>query len=255
MPAKTAPLCVTIGGFDPSGGAGVLADVRTFEAFGCRGAAAITSLTFQNSWTFSGAEHVNATTLVAQFSSISDEDRIFGAKTGMLPTREIVEEVALLFHNTRLPAPVVDPVIESSTGGLLIDDSTIDVMLDEMLPVARLVTPNVMEAQRITNSSIVDEATMIAATEKIRKLGACAVLIKGGHLPQTDSREVIDVLNDAGTITVFRDDRIYCSNVRGTGCMLSAAIAAGLAKGTNLVDAVSDARAFVLEKLRQCASA
>ncbi|HEV7683200.1 MAG TPA: bifunctional hydroxymethylpyrimidine kinase/phosphomethylpyrimidine kinase, partial [Pyrinomonadaceae bacterium] len=219
---------LTIAGFDPSGGAGVLADVRTFAAFGLQSAAAITSITFQNNTGVFGAMHQTPEAVSAQIQPLLENLTVTCAKTGMLPTREVVLEVARLFRETDLPAPVVDPVIRSSSGQSLMDEAALDQLVTELIPLARLVTPNIPEAETLTATAIASEADMRNAAAAIRKLGARAVLIKGGHLAPGDA---IDVLDDEGNVTVFREQRIEGAELHGSGCILSAAIAAGLGKG------------------------
>jgi hydroxymethylpyrimidine kinase/phosphomethylpyrimidine kinase len=144
------PVALTVAGFDPSGGAGIVADVKTFTAFGCFAAAAVTSLTYQNTTGVFGAAHQTAETVRAQVLAVAEDFRVAGAKTGMLPTREIIREVARLFNETSLPAPVVDPVVRSTSGFDLIDDEALEALKRELLPLARVVTPNVPEAERLT---------------------------------------------------------------------------------------------------------
>src|SRR5438270_13499985 len=139
---ETPPVTLTVAGFDPSGGAGVVADVKTFTAFGCFAAAAVTSLTFQNTAGVFGAAHQSAEVVRAQVLAVAEDFPVAGAKTGMLPTRETVVEVARLFRETDLPAPVVDPVVRSTTGHELMDDAALDALKRELLPLARVVTPN-----------------------------------------------------------------------------------------------------------------
>ena len=179
---NATPLALTIAGLDPSGGAGVIADLRAFTAFGCSPAAAITSITFQNDEEVFGAEHLSAQTIRGQVMAIADEYRVECAKTGMLPTREVVREVARLFRETSLPAPVVDPVIRSTSGYALMEEDALAELLAGLLPLARLVTANTTEAEQITGLRINDVEEMRAAAKAIRELGARAVLIKGGHL-------------------------------------------------------------------------
>lgn len=244
----TVPVALTIAGFDPSGGAGVLADVRTFAAFGVRAVAAVTSLTFQNDREFFGAVHQSGATVRSQIESTIARYEIACAKTGMLPTAEVVREVARLFRNEELPAPVVDPVLVSSSGKRLMEEDAVVVLRDELFPICRVVTPNIPEAETLTGMQITLEAHMREAAARIRNLGARAVLIKGGHLRSDLS---IDVLDDDGEITVFRGERIEGAVLHGSGCILSAAIAAELSKGMSLQDAVSDAKRFVFEELRK----
>ena len=247
--ANTTRVVLTIAGFDPSGGAGIIADVRALMAFGCRPAAAVTSLTFQNSETVFGSIHQTAESLRAQIFPLVKEFQIAAVKIGMLPTRELVLEVARLLRETSLPAPVVDPVLHSSSGYELMEPAAREVWLTELMPLARLITPNIPEAERLTGSPIKNESDMHAAAAKLREAGARAVLVKGGHLPVLQS-EAIDVLDDDGTVTVFRGVWIDGPPVRGTGCMLSAAIAAGLAVDMSLQESVSAARSFVAGVMR-----
>jgi hydroxymethylpyrimidine kinase/phosphomethylpyrimidine kinase len=255
------PIVLTVAGFDPSGGAGIIADIKTFVSFSCRPAAAISSLTFQNSNGVFGAAHESAQSLRAQILPIVEESRIVAFKTGMLPTREIVLEAARLIVEVDLPAPVVDPVLRSSSGYELMKDDAIEVLLSELLPLARVITPNIPEAEKLTGLVIKNEDGMRAAARELRTIGARAVLIKGGHLEQRSEvrdqksklvapeSQAIDVLDDEGQVTVFRSDWIDSTPVRGTGCMLSAAIAACLAQGMELQEAVKIARQFVADAI------
>lgn len=243
----TVPVALTIAGFDPSGGAGVLADVRTFAAFGVNAVAAVTSLTFQNDREFFGAVPQSAATVRSQVESLLERYGIACAKTGMLPTAEVVGEVARLFRDEKLPPPVVDPVLVSSSGKRLMEEDAVSVLTNELFPVGRVVTPNIPEAETFTGMEVTSEAQMREAAARIRNMGARAVLIKGGHL---NSDLSIDVLDDGGQVTVFRGERIQGGGLHGSGCILSAAIAAGLGKGMTLGNAVADAKRFVFEELR-----
>ena len=243
------PNALTIAGFDPSGGAGVLADARTFAAFECRASAAITSITFQNDESATGAVHQSAATIRGQLNSLLEEFQFACVKTGMLPTREVVHEVARLFRESELPAPVVDPVMVSSSGMRLMEQDALEIFVNDLLPVARLVTPNISEAEALSGLTITSETEMREATKIIRGLGARAVVIKGGHLPAFPV-EAIDVIDDEGVVTVFRAEFIPGANLHGSGCILSAAIAAGLGKGMSLQDSVQNAKDFVLNALR-----
>lgn len=237
------PVALTIAGVDPSGGAGVLADVRTFVAFGCFPTAVITSLTFQNTVGVTGALNQSAETIRDQTLPLLEDFKIAGVKTGMLPTSEVISEVARLFGEENLPAPVVDPVMQATSGDSLIDDAAVATLVKELFPLARLVTPNVPEAERLTGLRIRDQAEMAAGAKAIRDLGARSVLIKGGHLAQ--SSYAIDVLDEEGQITVLREEMLPHRQIHGSGCTLSAAIAAGLAKGGSLADAVRNAKSYV----------
>ena len=273
MSVPKLPRALTIAGFDPSGGAGVLADARTFAAFGFQALAVVTSLTFQNTARVFGAVHQTGETVSAQLKPLLEDGSIACTKTGMLPTRDVVLEVARLFRESDLPRPVVDPVIMSSSGNRLMEEAALDALIAELLPLARLLTPNIPEAETLTKTTIKSEANMRRAAATIRELGARAVLIKGGHLgeqkaesrrqkaegrrhepgttkAEDESDEAIDVLDNEGKVTVFRESRVHGAQLRGTGCILSAAIAAGLGKGMTLEDSVGVAKSFVLQAIR-----
>lgn len=242
------PVALTVAGFDPSGGAGVVADVKTFTAFGCFAAAAVTSLTFQNTTGVFGAAHQTAGTVRAQVLAVADDFKVSGAKTGMLPTREIIVEVARLFREAPLPSPVVDPVVRSTSGFDLIDDEALEALKSELLPLALVATPNVPEAERITGLRIRDREGMLGAARAIRELGARAVLVKGGHL----EGEATDLLLDeGGRVRTFTAARIDTGSTHGTGCTLAAAIAACLARGLGLEESVAAAKRFVTEAIRR----
>jgi hydroxymethylpyrimidine kinase/phosphomethylpyrimidine kinase len=269
------PVALTIAGFDPSGEAGVLADAKTFAAFGLHASAVITSLTFQNRARVFGALHQTGEAVRSQVVPLLNEYKIVCSKVGMLPTRELVLEVARLFRETDLPSPVVDPVMISSSGQRLTEVDALEPLIDELLPVAQLITPNIAEAEQLTGRRITSEAEMLEAAAMIRGLGARAVLIKGGHLGQeaegsgqeaggsgqlaqteeiaetfAPQPESIDVLDNEGRVTVFRARRVSGGELHGSGCILSAAIAAGLGKGMTLEDSVSEAKKFVWKAIR-----
>jgi hydroxymethylpyrimidine kinase/phosphomethylpyrimidine kinase len=276
------PIALTIAGFDPSGEAGVLADAKTFATLGLHASAVITSITFQNRARVFGAVHQSGEAVRSQVMPLLDDYEIVCSKVGMLPTREVVMEVTRLFRETDLPSPVVDPVMISSSGQRLMEVDALEALVRELLPLAGLVTPNVPEAEQLTGMRITSEAEMLEAAAIIRGLGARAVLIKGGHLGQdagggrqeAESRrqeaggsthvaeteelsetfapptESIDVLDNEGRVTVFRERRLTGAELHGSGCILSAAIAAGLGKGLALEDSVRDAKKFVWEAIR-----
>jgi len=244
------PVVLTIAGIDPSGGAGIIADIKTIAAFGCFPAAAITSITFQNAKRVFGAEHQTAATLRAQVEPIVQDAVVAAAKTGMLPTAEIVAEVARLFREEDLPAPVVDPVMVSTSGHDLIGDAAFEILKNDLLPVARLVTPNIPEAERLAGFPIQSEVDMKRAAEAIKSLGAPAVLVKGGHRLGSQADAVDILIDDTGTIIEFREEYIDVGEVHGSGCTLSAAIAANLAKKLTLPDAVGAAKKYLTDQIR-----
>ncbi|MDQ2975500.1 MAG: hydroxymethylpyrimidine/phosphomethylpyrimidine kinase [Acidobacteriota bacterium] len=263
---NSLPRALTVAGFDPSGGAGVLADTRTFSTFGFQASAVITSVTFQNESRIFGAVHQTAEAVCAQARPLLENYTFACVKTGMLPTREVVKEVAGLFRETNLPSPVVDPVIMSTSGHRLMEEGALEILISDLLPLARLVTPNIAEAETLAGVEVTSEEAMRVAAQKIRELGARAVLIKGGHLKRqkADSsmqtaeteggcaltEDAIDVLDDNGNVKVFRQQRVMGAQLHGSGCILSAAIAAGLGKGMSLEEAVGAAKSFVLAEIR-----
>jgi hydroxymethylpyrimidine kinase/phosphomethylpyrimidine kinase len=173
---------------------------------------------------------------------------VAAAKTGMLPTAEIVAEVARLFAEQNLPAPVVDPVVVATSGDVLIDDDAFQILKAKLFPLARIVTPNIPEAEKLTGLSIRNEAGMRRAAEAIHSLGARAVLVKGGH--RSVNGVALDVLLSDGTLTEFRSEYLDVGEVHGSGCTLSAAIAAGLGKGLTLEAAVGAAKKYVTDAIR-----
>lgn len=242
---KSKPVVLTVAGLDPSGGAGIVADIRTITTFGCFPAAALTSITFQNTTGVFGAEHQTASTLRKQIEPIANDLEIAAVKTGMLPTAEIISEVIRLFSEMNLPAPVVDPVMVSTSGDDLIADEAFEILKTGLLKVARIVTPNIPEAERLAGFAIQTATDMRNACEAIGSLGAAAVLIKGGH-KRSDTSEAIDLLlNAEGEFQEFRDVWVDVGEVHGSGCTLSAAIASGLALGKDLDEAVREAKRYV----------
>jgi hydroxymethylpyrimidine kinase/phosphomethylpyrimidine kinase len=196
-----------------------------------------------------GASHQSADIVRQQVLPIIEDFSVAGVKTGMLPTREVISAVARLFRETELPPPVVDPVMQATSGDSLIDDAAVETLVRELFPLARVVTPNIPEAERLTGLTIRDVAGMERASEIIRGLGARAVLIKGGHIEETE-QQAIDVLNDEGRITRFEERRVSGVEIHGSGCTLSAGIAAGLGLGKELSAAISDAKRFVTQLIR-----
>ena len=247
--AKSRPVVLTIAGLDPSGGAGIVADIKTIAALGCFPAAALTSITFQNTTGVFGAEHQTAATLRAQVEPIVQDLSVAAVKTGMLPTAEIVAEVARLFAEGNLPAPVVDPVVVATSGDVLIDDEAFQILKTKLFRLARIVTPNIPEAEKLAGFSITSQADMQRAAETIQSLGARAVLVKGGH--RATAGQALDVLlSEDGRLSEFRSEYLDVGDVHGSGCTLSAAIAAGLAKGLNLEEAVGAAKKYVTDAIK-----
>ncbi len=261
-------ICLTIAGLDPSGGAGIIADIKTFSAFGCFAAAAVASLTFQNTTGVFGAVSQTAETVRRQIEPILQDYKISALKTGMLPTREIIEEVARIVEEYKLRNFVVDPVVRSTSGYDLIDDKALRVLIEKLFPLSTVITPNLPEAERIAQMKIENADDIKKAARIMQSYGAKNVLIKGGHLPISDFgfrisdlegedrkpkaevRKSIDFLFIGDDLQTFEADFIETEATHGTGCALSAAIAANLANGKTLIDAIETAKRFVTEAIR-----
>jgi hydroxymethylpyrimidine kinase/phosphomethylpyrimidine kinase len=242
------PVVMTIAGFDPSGGAGILADVKAISAMGGFGVGAITSLTFQNTLGVFGAAHQTRATVRRQIEPLIADFQIAAVKTGMLPTAEIIEEVADILHTQRMALLVLDPVVRSTSGYDLIDDRALAALVKTLFPLAAVVTPNAAEAERLTGIRIAGLGAMRQAALAIRAMGARAVLVKGGDL---GGETATDLLLDEAGMRTFATERIRSSSTHGTGCTLSAAIATGLARGGSLAEAVEQAKRYIVEAIRQ----
>ena len=247
-------VCLTIAGLDPSGGAGIIADIKTFSAFGCFATAAVSSLTFQNTTGVFGAVHQTAETIRGQVQPILDDYSVASVKTGMLPTLEVIIETARLITDNKHKNIVVDPVDRSTSGFDLINDQALRSLIANLFPVSDLITPNIPEAERIAEMTIENEAEIHIAARKMREFGAKNVLIKGGHLFETKSsgnkRVAKDFLFIRDSLTVFEAEYIETTATHGTGCTLAAAITANLALGKDLVESVGIAKKFVTGAIR-----
>jgi hydroxymethylpyrimidine/phosphomethylpyrimidine kinase len=236
---------LTIAGFDPSGGAGVLADCKTVAAFGCFGAAAITSLTSQNTQGVFAAYHQTPEVLRAQLAPLCSDYDIAAVKIGMLPTADLLAVVTELIAQHDWQNIVVDPVLRASSGSALMEDEAKKSFLDLLLPCADVVTPNLDEVAALLGGrpTSLEEMKVAAQTlsAHLSRQKRVAVLVKGGHLPA----EAIDVLFDGQQCHVFTTAKIGTRHTHGTGCTLSSAIAALLALGYELPEAVSRAKAYV----------
>lgn len=248
-PARpTMKTVLVIAGFDPSGGAGILADIKAIAAMGCYGTAAITSLTFQNTVGVLGAVHQSAATLLSQVDPILDDFQIDAVKTGMLPTVEAIEATAERISSRDLKPVVVDPVVRSTSGFDLIDDASLASLVGRLFPLAAVVTPNAVEAERIVGWPVTNEVEMEQAARQMVRMGARAALVKGGHLDLGGN--AVDVLFDGLAVHTYSEPRIETTSTHGTGCTLASAIAAGLALGRSLPVAVAAAKTYVSRAIR-----
>jgi len=238
---------LTIAGSDSSGGAGIQADLKTFAAFGVYGTSAITAVTAQNTQGVEGIAPLSADLVTAQIEAIAGDIAIHATKIGMLATAAIVEAVAAAIEELELPLVVVDPVLISSSGSRLLDAEGIQALCSELLPLARVVTPNIPEAEALSGRRIQSDGDLHEAAKRIRDMGPKAVIITGGHAP---GDEVIDVLFEDDRFYDFVSPRINTQATHGTGCTYASAIAAGLARGFALTDAARDAQQFVAGAIR-----
>ncbi len=239
------PRVLSIAGSDSSGGAGIQADLKTFSALGCYGMTAITALTAQNTLGVRAIHGVPPEMLVHQIDAVVEDIGVDAVKIGMLHSSGVARAVAQAIARHGLKCVVFDPVMVATSGAMLVDEAAIGVMVDEVFPRADLITPNLDEAALLVGYGLQSEADMERAANRLLDMGARSVLLKGGHL---QSDVVTDVLlqgsGDRQCIWM-RAPRIPTSNTHGTGCTLSSAIAAGLALGQPLAQAVLNARIYI----------
>ncbi len=236
-------IALTIAGSDLSGGAGIQADLKTFAALGVYGASVITALTAQNTQGVSAIHDVPADFIAAQIDAVFADLEIGAVKIGMLSRGAAVEAVAKGLARHRAKSIVLDPVIRATAGDALLANDTLETLRRELIPRALIVAPNLPEAAALTGASLArNEQEMEAQAREILSLGAHAVLIKGGH---GEGDESVDLLIGQGEVVRLSAKRIATKNTHGTGCTLSSAIAAGLAKGRDVVAAVQTAKAYV----------
>ncbi|MEA1830841.1 bifunctional hydroxymethylpyrimidine kinase/phosphomethylpyrimidine kinase [Methylobacterium durans] len=239
------PIAVTIAGSDSGGGAGIQADLKTFSALGVYGASVVTALTAQNTRGVQAIHDVPSTFIAAQMESVFGDLAVTAAKIGMLSQASVIETVADGLARLAPSLPVVlDPVMVATSGDRLISDAAIDTLRRRLLPQVDLITPNLPEAAALLGEAIADrENAAVAQGRRLLGLGARAVLIKGGHAEGSES--VDHLLMRDGTLRRLATTRLPTANTHGTGCTLSAAIAAGLAKGLPMPEAVARAKTYV----------
>jgi hydroxymethylpyrimidine/phosphomethylpyrimidine kinase len=237
---------LTIAGSDSGGGAGIQADLKTFAALHIFGMSVITAVTAQNSLTVKDIHDIPPKSITAQLDAVLSDFRVDAAKTGMLSRPETIHVVCEALKNYQLSNLVVDPVMISQSGVSLISESAVQALKEQLLPLALLVTPNMPEAEKLSGVEVQSLEDMKNAARLISGLGPKAVLVKGVHMDVEKSKEkVVDVLYCEGKITIFEDPRVDTENTHGTGCTLSAAIAAELSAGRDLEEAVSYGRQYL----------
>lgn len=248
IPDFSIPIAMTLAGSDSGGGAGIQADLRTFAFHRVHGTSALTCITAQNTQGVTRVDALPREAVVAQVNAILDDIGAQAVKTGMLLNSDIIEAVAQLASERGLPNLVVDPVMVSRTGAQLIADEAIAKLRHDLIPLARILTPNRYEAQMLSNMEINTLEDMQAAAQKILPLGASAVLVKGGGM--NGELRGVDVFFDGDRLEILQTETVATADTHGTGCTLSAAIAANLALGHPLFTAVQQAKAYVTSALR-----
>ena len=238
---------LSIAGSDSGGGAGIQADLKTFSALGVWGMTALTAVTVQNTQGVSGYQELDPGIVADQIRAVADDIGVDAAKTGMLASAPIIRAVAEAIREVDIPALVVDPVFISKHGDPLLQAEAVGALRDDLVPLATLVTPNQHEASGLIGSEVATREDMRAAADSILALGPRAVLVKGGHL---EGDTAADLLADGSGYRWLEAERIDTIHTHGTGCTLSAAIAAWLARGHDLGDAVERGKAFVTEAIR-----
>ena len=242
------PSVLTIAGSDSSAGAGIQADLKTFAALGVYGTCAITAITAQNTRGVTAVQETPPGIVAAQIDAVAADIRPDAVKTGMLASAPIVEVVAAKVREYGLPNLVVDPVMVAKSGDRLLRDDAVTALRQLLLPLAAVVTPNLPEAEVLAGFAIDSDEDVRRAAKEIVGLGARAVVVKGGH---REAAEAVDVLYDGTTFRDYSAPRIDTTSTHGTGCTFASAIAAYLARGDPLAEAVGRAKEYLTEALRR----
>ncbi|HUI75741.1 MAG TPA: bifunctional hydroxymethylpyrimidine kinase/phosphomethylpyrimidine kinase [Candidatus Acidoferrum sp.] len=240
------PILLSIAGFDPSCGAGTVADLKTFAAHGCYGVAAITSLTVQNTQGVEAVHNLPSAEVRGQLEILAKDCDIAAVKIGMLGNRGNAAVVGEFLETHEFLHVVHDPVMKSSSGTELLDAAGIKYLATELLRRSGVLTPNIPEAEILTGMAIKDVGDMEAAAKKIFEMGAPAVIVKGGHMDRA-----VDVLFDGNELIQLGGDRVKSDNTHGTGCTFASALAAQLASGRALVEAATLAKAYVTKAIEK----
>ena len=247
LEAMLVPKALTIAGSDSGGGAGIQADLKTFNAFRVFGMSVVTAVTAQNSVGVQGVENLPPAFVALQLSSVLSDFGADAAKCGMLSTAPIIDAVAATLVDRPIDRLVVDPVMVAKSGDLLLQPDARRALIERILPLALVVTPNLPEAEVLAGIPVASRPDMEEAARRIHALGPRWVLVKGGHL----KGEALDLLWNGRAFTAFSTPRVESGNTHGTGCTFSAAIAAGLGRGQALGDAIRDAKAYVTRAIRE----
>ena len=239
------PVVLTIAGFDPSSGAGVTADIKTIAAHGCYGVSCITALTVQSTTGVRRAEPVNPDIVAETLQELAADLPIAAVKIGMLGSGKVVKAVSDFLSQKKLANTVLDPILKSSSGAPLVDSTGARMMIERLLPLCTVITPNVDEAAAVTGLPVSSEEQMRAAASKLHQMGAGNLVITGGHLEK--SIDLLSFTNNQGKIEqeLFKAERRRSNSTHGTGCAFSTAMACHLALGRGLPEAVLLAKAYI----------
>ncbi len=253
MTDSRIPNTLTIAGLDPSGGAGILADVKAMSALETYACAVVAALTAQNTQRVADISPVSPAFVKSQIDTLMSDVRMDAVKIGMLGQAPVIEATAQALARWKPPHVVLDPVMVAKSGDLLLEQQAVGMLREAMIPQATVLTPNLPEAGVLLSSRPVETAKeMRRVAERLRRLmpddNARWVLLKGGHLP---GNELIDMLHDGDRLVEFQSHRVPTQHTHGTGCTLSAAIAALLARGYDVPEATRQAREYLLEAIRQ----
>jgi hydroxymethylpyrimidine/phosphomethylpyrimidine kinase len=241
------PVALTIAGSDSGGGAGIQADLKTFAALGVHGTSAITAITAQNTLTVTDILELPTGIIRAQIDAVLSDMKVDAAKTGMLASSAIIEAVASAIDANAIPNLVVDPVMIAKGGATLLRDDAIHALRNLLLPLAAVITPNLPEAEVLLGRAVRTLDDRRQAARDLVALGPRVAVVKGGHA----EGDAVDIFCDGAQLVELRAPRIATSNTHGSGCVFSAAIVAGLAKGHDPLDAVRDAKDFINGAIEQ----
>ena len=240
---STPSKVLTIAGSDSGGGAGIQADLKTFSALGAYGMSAVTAITAQNTLGVTAVQEISLDVIEAQIDAVVSDIGVDAVKTGMLSSPEIVRLVARKAEEHGFDPLVVDPVMVAATGARLLRENAVDAVKQDLIPTATVVTPNTFEAEVLTGLTVTTESEMKVAAQAIHSLGPRYVVVKGGHV--TGSDQSTDLLFDGRDFVEYPATRIDTTSTHGTGCTFASAIAAGLARGLSVPDAVGGAKEYV----------
>ncbi len=244
---RTVPTAMTIAGSDSGGGAGIQADLKTFASLGVYGTSVLTAVTAQNTVGVTAVHEIPSEVIASQIEAVITDIGADAVKTGMLASSSTIECVTSQLQRHPVPWLVVDPVMVAKSGDPLLEENATETLRASLVPLASVITPNIPEAETLTGMKIISDSDVRTAAEKLVYMGAKAVVVKGGHRegPATD------LYYDGSRFQEFSSDRIDTTNTHGTGCTFASAIAAGLARGMSMLEAISLAKGYVTEAIRR----